>query len=75
MKAMSTKEAKNAFGRLIDIARAQPVTIEEHGRGVVVVMAIEAYKQLLRLEGSTHSPKFGLLFTRADEGDSTNDSN
>lgn len=30
-------EAKNAFGLMIDTARAEPVLIEKHGRGVVVV--------------------------------------
>ena len=32
MKTMSAKDAKNAFGMLIDIARAEPVTVEKHGR-------------------------------------------
>ncbi|MCP3404072.1 type II toxin-antitoxin system Phd/YefM family antitoxin [Bradyrhizobium sp. CCGB01] len=40
MKTISAKDAKNGFGRLIDIARAGPVTIEKHGRGVVVVMSV-----------------------------------
>ena len=31
MKTMSAKEAKNDLGRLIDIARAEPVMIEKHG--------------------------------------------
>jgi prevent-host-death family protein len=46
MKTMSAKEAKNGFGRLIDTARAEPVTVEKHGRGVVVVMAVEEYQRL-----------------------------
>ncbi len=46
MKSMSAKDAKNGFGRLIDVARAEPVTIEKHGRGVVVVMAVEEYERL-----------------------------
>lgn len=46
MKIMSAKDAKNGFGHLIDVARAEPVTIEKHGRGVVVVMAIEEYERL-----------------------------
>lgn len=48
MKTMSAREAKNAFGLMIDTARAEPVRIEKHGRGVVVVMAIEAYERLTR---------------------------
>lgn len=47
MKTMSAKEAKNAFGLLIDTARAEPVMIEKHGRGVVVVVAVETYQKLL----------------------------
>lgn len=46
MRTMSAKEAKNAFGLLIDTARAEPVMIEKHGRGVVVVMAVEEYERL-----------------------------
>lgn len=47
MKIMSARDAKNGFGRLIDLARAEPVKIEKHGRGVVVVMAIEEYERLV----------------------------
>jgi len=56
MKTMSAREAKNGFGRLIDVARLEPVTIEKHGRGVVVVMAVEEYDRLIaapRSGGST----------------------
>ena len=45
MKTMSAREAKNAFGLMIDTARAGPVLIEKHGRGVVVV-AVEGYERL-----------------------------
>ena len=38
--------AKNAFGLMIDTARAGPVLIEKHGRGVVVVVAVEEYERL-----------------------------
>jgi prevent-host-death family protein len=46
MKSMSAKDAKNAFGMLLDTARAEPVTIEKHGRPVVVVMSVEEYERL-----------------------------
>ena len=46
MKTMSAREAKNAFGLMIDTARAGPVLIEKHGRGVVVVLAVEEYERL-----------------------------
>jgi prevent-host-death family protein len=31
---------------MIDTARAEPVLIEKHGRGVVVVVAVEEYERL-----------------------------
>jgi prevent-host-death family protein len=46
MKSMSARDAKNEFGRLIDTARAEPVTIEKHGRPVVVVLSIEEYRRI-----------------------------
>lgn len=57
MKFMSAKDAKNGFGLLLDTARAQPVTIQKHGRPVVVVLAVEEYEQLVdhRKEGATVS--------------------
>lgn len=46
MQTMSAKDAKDGFGRLIDLARLEPVTVEKHGRAVVVVMAVEEYERL-----------------------------
>ena len=47
LKSMSAKRAKNSFGLLLDTARAEPVTIEKHGRGVVVVLSTEEYERLI----------------------------
>lgn len=46
MKTMSAREAKNGFGLMIDTARAEPLLIEKHGRGVVVVVSVEEYERL-----------------------------
>ncbi len=46
MKAMSARAAKNAFGLMIDTARAEPVPIEKHGRGVVVGISVKNYERL-----------------------------
>jgi prevent-host-death family protein len=45
MNIMLAHEAKNALGLMIDTARAEPVLIEKHGRGVVVVIAVEEYER------------------------------
>ena len=46
MKAISAREAKYNFGRMIDTARAEPVIVEKHGRPVVVVLAVEKNEKL-----------------------------
>lgn len=51
MKSMSAKDAKNAFGLLLDNARAEPVTVEKHGRPVVVVLSVEEFERLSLLDG------------------------
>lgn len=53
MKTMSAREAKNGFGLMIDTARAEPVLIEKHGRGVVVVVSVEEYERLSVQRGQT----------------------
>lgn len=50
MRSMTAKDAKYGFGRLIDLARAEPVAVAKHGRPVVVVMAVEEYERLKLLE-------------------------
>jgi prevent-host-death family protein len=50
LQILSAKDAKYNFGRLIDTARAEPVTVEKHGRAVVVVMAVEEYQRLKTIE-------------------------
>lgn len=50
MRSMTAKDAKYGFGRLIDLARVEPVTVEKHGRPVVVVMAVEEFERLKSLE-------------------------
>ena len=46
MKTLSAKDAKYGFGRLIDLARTEPVAVAKHGRPVVVVKAVEEYERL-----------------------------
>jgi prevent-host-death family protein len=46
IEKMSAREGKNAFGLMIDTARAEPVLIEKHGRGVVMVISVEEYERL-----------------------------
>ena len=43
-------DAKCGFGRLIDLARAEPVAVAKHGRPVVVVMVGEEFERLKALD-------------------------
>jgi prevent-host-death family protein len=52
MQTLSARDAKYNFGRLIDTARASPVTVEKHGRPVVVVLAVEEYHRLKAIESA-----------------------
>jgi len=57
LQNISAKDAKYGFGRLIDLARAEPVTVEKHGRPVVVVLSIEEYHRLRDGANEAGSPK------------------
>lgn len=46
-RTLSAREAKNRFGYLIDMARQEPISIEKHGRPVVVVVSIEDYERMV----------------------------
>ena len=50
MRSMAALKAKNRFGELLDTAQREPVTIEKHGRPVVVVVSAEDYKELEALK-------------------------
>jgi len=68
MKTMSAREAKNAFGLMIDTARAEPVLIEKHGRGVVMVISVEEYERLsVRPDGGGKDGKRAKGANRGDQ--------
>ena len=46
MKAQSAKDGRYNFGCMIDMARAEPVVIEKHGRPILLVVAVEEYGRL-----------------------------
>ena len=56
MKALTTKDAKCGFGRLIDLARAKSVAVAKHGHPVAVVMAVEDFERLQALESPATAP-------------------
>ncbi|WP_428697247.1 type II toxin-antitoxin system Phd/YefM family antitoxin [Stappia sp.] len=53
MEILSAKDAKYGFGKLIDIARVEPVAVAKHGRPVVVVLSVEEFERLKAIEAGT----------------------
>ena len=49
MKSLIARDAKYEFGRLIDLARAEPVTVSKLGRPVVVMVSVEKLERLKAL--------------------------
>jgi len=50
MKTLAAKDAKNGFGRMLDSAQREPVTIAKNGRPVAVVVSLEDYQRLAAIE-------------------------
>jgi prevent-host-death family protein len=46
MQSFSAHDAKARFGKLLDTARREPVTIEKHGRAVAVVISKEEFDEI-----------------------------
>jgi prevent-host-death family protein len=46
MQTLPAREAKNSFGRLIDMSQAGPVAIEKHGRPVAMMISIAEFERL-----------------------------
>jgi antitoxin Phd len=50
MKTIAAKDAKNGFGRMLDTAQREPVTIKKHGRAVAVLLSLDEYQRLEALD-------------------------
>ena len=57
MVTVSSKEAKEKFGVLVDTARREPVTVTKHNRPTVVVVSVERYEELEALEDELWAAK------------------
>jgi antitoxin Phd len=46
MRKVSSLDAKNRFGQLLDAAQRAPVTVTKNGRPTAVLMSIEDYERM-----------------------------
>ncbi|MGH8191548.1 MAG: type II toxin-antitoxin system Phd/YefM family antitoxin [Rhodanobacteraceae bacterium] len=47
MKTLTSMEAQNRFGELLDAAQREPVTVTRRGRPVAIVVSIEDMREVL----------------------------
>lgn len=57
MHTLRAKDAGYGFGRLIDLARAEPVAVAKHGRPVVLAMSVEEFERLKAVDEQAKSPQ------------------
>ena len=50
MTTVAATDLKNRFGKIMDMARREPVIVQSHGRDTVVILDHEEYERLQRLE-------------------------
>jgi prevent-host-death family protein len=55
MRTMTSAEAQNHFGELLDAAQREPVTITRRGRPVALVISQQEYEALLQGREITNS--------------------
>ncbi|MEO1016968.1 MAG: type II toxin-antitoxin system prevent-host-death family antitoxin [Pseudomonadota bacterium] len=46
MKEIASRDAKNRFGDLLDVAQSEPVRVTENGNAVGVLMSVAQYERL-----------------------------
>jgi antitoxin Phd len=69
-RSRSAQDAKNRFSEVVEAARRLPQTVTKHGKPAVVVIDVEEYERLRRLERA-QAPSFvdALLAMPQDDGD------
>lgn len=50
MTTLTSKEAQNRFGEMMESAQREPIMIKRHGRPVAVVMSQKEYERLQAME-------------------------
>lgn len=71
-RSWSVQDAKNRFSEVVEAAKRKPQTVTKHGKPAVVVLGVEEYERLRRLEHA-QAPSLSdlLLAMPQDNGDSS----
>ena len=63
----SVQDAKNRFSEVVEAARRKPQTVTKHGKPAVVVVAVDEYERLRKLE-NLKAPTFAELLLAMPTG-------
>lgn len=64
----SVQDGKNHFSELLESARAAPQTVTKHGKPAVVVVAVDEYERLRKLE-RLEAPSFAQMLLAMPRGE------
>ena len=65
----SVQDAKNRFSEVVEAARREPQTVTKHGKPTVVVVAVDEYERLHKLQ-QLKAPSFAeLLLAMPTDGE------
>jgi len=64
----SVQDAKNRFSEVVEAARRQPQTVTKHGKPAVVVVAVDEYERLRKLQ-QLKAPSFADMLLAIPRGD------
>jgi prevent-host-death family protein len=64
----SVLDSKNRFSEVVEAARREPQTVTKHGKPAVVVMAVDEYERLRKLQ-HLKAPSFAEMLLAIPQGD------
>lgn len=67
MKIITAAEAKNAFGKFLDMAQREPVLVTKNNRPVGVFLSMDDLEDTIWAERANEAIKEGFLGTEASE--------
>lgn len=67
-RSWSVQDAKNRFSEVVEAARRKPQTVTKHGKPAVVVVDVEEYERLRRLERAQAPSLSELLLAMPQDG-------
>jgi len=67
-RTWSVQDAKNRFSEVVEAARRKPQTVTKHGKPAVVVVAVDEYDCLRKLQ-QLKAPSFAKILLAMPQGD------